>query len=304
MAGNGIGVNAKRRTRRGRSKEKEPDVTVCPMCSNKMENPVICQNTLVQCPDCNEILLVSENSQQKFLSPISWEISESLSPEHVPEVCTAREQYDLALADPRYFDILLELVSVIKNRPLQVPVICRGKELNLHRMFVEVTCRGGILKVCQQRRLQEVCAALAENLGDWDLYNIYMTVLYDLESCFPPGPPLRPCTSYNKLVVVPRLREEEHSPPSIQPSAPYTNAAASVNNNNNQQWTSFPAGFNIGSTCHSDTSSFGPCPMPGVILNGGQPCPTGLKQGQPSEWIEASARFANSEPVKNNPAVD
>ncbi|KAK8694201.1 hypothetical protein V6N13_071757 [Hibiscus sabdariffa] len=265
--------------------------------------------------------------KQKFLSPISLEISESLSPEHVPEVCTAREQYDLALADPRYFDIMLELVSVIKNRPLQVPVICRGKELNLHRMFVEVTCRGGILKVCQQRRLQEVCAALAENLGDWDLYNIYMTVLYDLESCFPPGewfcnvqsafewllgrrsisdflfagPPLRPCTSYNK--VVPRLREEQHPPPWIQPSAPYTNAAAPVNNNN-QQWTSFPAGFNIGSTGHSDTSSFGPCPMPGVILNGGQPCLTGLKQGQPSEWIEASALFANSEPVKNNPAVD
>ncbi|KAK8701850.1 hypothetical protein V6N13_020228 [Hibiscus sabdariffa] len=118
------------------------------------------------------------------------------------------------------------------------------------------------------------------------------------------APPLRPCTSYNK-VVVPRLGEEQHPPLWIQPSAPYTNAAPV--NNNNQQWTSFLAGFNIGSTGHSNTSSFGPYPMPGVILNGGHPCPTGLKQvflGQPSEWIEASVRFANSEPVKKNAAVD
>ncbi|KAK8565107.1 hypothetical protein V6N13_020230 [Hibiscus sabdariffa] len=112
MAGNGRGVNDKRRKRGGRGKEKEPDVTVCPMCSNKMENPVICQNTLVLCPHCNEILLVSENSQRKFLSPVSSEIS------NVPEVCTTRQQYDLAVADPRYFHIMLELVSIIKNRPL------------------------------------------------------------------------------------------------------------------------------------------------------------------------------------------
>ncbi|KAL4364190.1 hypothetical protein GQ457_04G026440 [Hibiscus cannabinus] len=57
-------------------------------------------------------------------------------------------------------------------------------------MFVEVTCRDGIFKVTQERRLQKVSVALAENLCDRDLYEIYMVLLYDLESwlChFPPG---------------------------------------------------------------------------------------------------------------------
>ncbi|KAL1143306.1 hypothetical protein V6Z11_A11G151900 [Gossypium hirsutum] len=56
------------------------------------------------------------------------------------------------------------------------------KELNLHRIFVQVTCRGGIHKVVRERRLQEVCAALAANLNVGFLYQMYMKWLYDLES--------------------------------------------------------------------------------------------------------------------------
>ncbi|KAK8694114.1 hypothetical protein V6N13_071672 [Hibiscus sabdariffa] len=314
MAGNGIGVTVNDKQRRGRSNENEPDVSyfpgragsrniapldsriknphdlrVCPLCLNKMEDPISCMNTLLLCPHCNDILLVSENSRGKFLSPISSDIP---GPKHVPPVCTPRQQYDLVLEDPRYFHIMRELVTL-------------------------------------ERRLQVVSTALAENLSDKDLYKIYMIVLYDLETClchFPPAPPLRPYSSSQW----------------IQASTPYTNATPV---NNNQQWTSLPPSFNNGYTNHSNRSSSGPCPMPGVTLKGGQPsssnmnpavtynnqmwitetsgpdyfsnlesaghcssshptpCSTGSSQGfigQPSGWIQTSAPYTNSVSVKNN----
>ncbi|KAK8694111.1 hypothetical protein V6N13_071669 [Hibiscus sabdariffa] len=343
MFANGLGINDKQRRCRGQSNEKEPevsyfpaldsrtknphDLTVCPLCLNKMEDPTSCVNTLLLCPHCNDILLVSENSQGKFLSPISSDIP---GPKHVPPVCTPRQQYDLALDDPRYFHIMRELVSTIKGKPFRAPVIFRKKELNVHRMFIEVTCRGGILKVTQERRLQEVPAALAENLSVEDLFKIYMLVLYDLESClcnFPPAPPLRPCTSY-----MPRLR---HPSQWIQASDPNTNAAPV---NKNQQWTRLPAGFNDGYTDHMNRLSSGPCPMSGVTLKGGQPSSSNMNPavtynnpmwisksfvsnyysnfdsaghcssshpmpyptGSTPGWIEASAPYTNSVPVKNN----
>ncbi|KAK8694113.1 hypothetical protein V6N13_071671 [Hibiscus sabdariffa] len=165
------------------------DLTVRPLCHNKMEKPMSSMKTIVLCPRCNDILLVSENSQGKFLTPLSSEISRCPSPKN-ELVCTPHQQYDLAREDPHYFHIMLELVSSIKNKPSRVRVIFQGKELNVHRMFVKVTCRGGIFKVTQERRLQEVSVALAENLSDRDLYEIYMVLLYDLTSwlChFPPS---------------------------------------------------------------------------------------------------------------------
>ncbi|KAK8701948.1 hypothetical protein V6N13_020323 [Hibiscus sabdariffa] len=74
-----------------------------------------------------------------------------------------------------------------QERVLPVPVIFQGKEVNMHRMFVEVSCRGSIFKVSLEGRLRDVCTALAENLSDCDLYNMCMTLLYDLETwlcCF------------------------------------------------------------------------------------------------------------------------
>ncbi|KAK8701946.1 hypothetical protein V6N13_020321 [Hibiscus sabdariffa] len=267
------------------------DLTVCPLCHNKTEKPMSCMNTIVLCPHCNDILLVSENSQGKFLTPLSSDISGCPSPKNEP-VCTPRQQYDLAREDPHYFHIMLELVSSIKNKPSRVPVIFQRKELNVHRMFVEVTCRGGILKVTQERRLQEVSVALAENLSDRDLYEIYMVLLYDLESwlChFPPAPPLRPCSSYHKTSLMPKLREEQHPSQWIQALTPYKNAATM---NNNQQWTSLPAGFNNSCTDHLNRSSSRPCPMPVIILKGGQPSSSNLNPAVPNNnpmWITESS---------------
>ncbi|KAK8565192.1 hypothetical protein V6N13_020317 [Hibiscus sabdariffa] len=59
-----------------------------------------------------------------------------------------------------------------QERVLSVPVIFQGKEVSMHRMFVEVSCRGIILKVSLEGRLRDVCTALAENLSDCDLYNM------------------------------------------------------------------------------------------------------------------------------------
>ncbi|KAK9035271.1 hypothetical protein V6N11_077317 [Hibiscus sabdariffa] len=295
MAGNGIGVTVNDKQRRGRSNENEPDVSyfpgragsrniapldsriknphdlrVCPLCLNKMEDPISCMNTLLLCPHCNDILLVSENSRGKFLSPISSDIP---GPKHVPPVCTPRQQYDLVLEDPRYFHIMRELVSTIKSKPFPyaftssfalcccVTVLLVSNQSFFSLCKLQSSCniqRKGIERasdVTLERRLQVVSTALAENLSDKDLYKIYMIVLYDLETClchFPPAPPLRPYSSSQW----------------IQASTPYTNATPV---NNNQQWTSLPPSFNNGYTNHSNRSSSGPCPMPGVTLKGGQP---------------------------------
>ncbi|XP_040962142.1 uncharacterized protein [Gossypium hirsutum] len=155
--------------------------TACTICKKEMEYPMICINAEVLCPFCNRYFLASvpQISQPRFFPPLS----STNSP-----VFTDYDQYKLVLRDPRYFRIMLELVSIIKSKLFQVPTF-QGKELNLHRIFVEVSHRGGIHKVIRERRLQEVCAALAANLSVGLVYQMYMKWLYDLESWFFDSPP-------------------------------------------------------------------------------------------------------------------
>ncbi|XP_040937155.1 uncharacterized protein [Gossypium hirsutum] len=82
--------------------------TTCTICKKEMEYPMICINTEVLCPFCNRYFLASvpQIPQPRFFPPLS----STNSP-----VFTNHDQYKLVLRDPRYFRIMLELVSIIKK---------------------------------------------------------------------------------------------------------------------------------------------------------------------------------------------
>ncbi|PPD97858.1 hypothetical protein GOBAR_DD05112 [Gossypium barbadense] len=257
--------------------------TACTICKEEMDSPMICINTDFLCPSCNHCFLasikssVSQNPQPKVPPPLSSTIFRSQFLEIMNHpystdlpVYSLYDQYKLALKDPRFFRIMLDLVSIIKNKPLPVPIF-QGKELNLHPIFVQVTCRGGIRKVVRERRMQELCAALAANLSAGVLYKMYMKWLYDLESWFFDSPPSEylqtSSTSFARGHLMQGLLEGQPSSQRIQASAPYRNPASV---NTNRQSTSLQAGFDFD---HPFSSLPKPHPIQGLI--GGQPSEQG-----------------------------
>ncbi|THU50535.1 hypothetical protein C4D60_Mb06t21250 [Musa balbisiana] len=69
-------------------------------------------------------------------------------------------KYEDVVADPELFkDTLMKLHAEMGTK-FMVPII-GGKGLDLHRLFVEVTSRGGIEKVIAERRWREVTAAFS-----------------------------------------------------------------------------------------------------------------------------------------------
>ncbi|OMO93030.1 hypothetical protein CCACVL1_06676 [Corchorus capsularis] len=68
---------------------------------------------------------------------------------------TAR--YEDVVASPKLFVSSLEQLHSTMGTKFMIPII-GGKELDLHRLFVEVTSRGGIEKIIRERRWKEVTA--------------------------------------------------------------------------------------------------------------------------------------------------
>ncbi|OMP04167.1 hypothetical protein COLO4_09888 [Corchorus olitorius] len=68
---------------------------------------------------------------------------------------TAR--YEDVVASPKLFMSSLEQLHSTMGTKFMIPII-GGKELDLHRLFVEVTSRGGIEKIIRERRWKEVTA--------------------------------------------------------------------------------------------------------------------------------------------------
>ncbi|KAG6490934.1 high mobility group B protein 15-like [Zingiber officinale] len=74
---------------------------------------------------------------------------------HYPEPLA---KYEDVIADPKLFTETLEDFHSRLGTKLRVPTV-GGKELDLHCLFVEVTSRGGIEKVIEDRKLKEVTSA-------------------------------------------------------------------------------------------------------------------------------------------------
>ncbi|XP_057959686.1 high mobility group B protein 15 [Malania oleifera] len=69
-------------------------------------------------------------------------------------------KYEDVVASPQHFMSTLEKLHSSMGTKFMIPII-GGKELDLHRLFVEVTSRGGIEKIIRERRWKEVTAVFS-----------------------------------------------------------------------------------------------------------------------------------------------
>ncbi|KAL0865533.1 hypothetical protein Bca101_044651 [Brassica carinata] len=70
---------------------------------------------------------------------------------------TPEATYEAVVADPKLFTATLERLHARLGTKFMVPII-GGKDLDLHKLFIEVTSRGGINKIVNERRWKEVTA--------------------------------------------------------------------------------------------------------------------------------------------------
>ncbi|CAH2038901.1 unnamed protein product [Thlaspi arvense] len=70
---------------------------------------------------------------------------------------TPEATYEAVVADPKLFMGSLERLHTLLGTKFMVPII-GGRDLDLHKLFVEVTSRGGINKILHERRWKEVTA--------------------------------------------------------------------------------------------------------------------------------------------------
>ncbi|KDP39367.1 hypothetical protein JCGZ_01124 [Jatropha curcas] len=66
-------------------------------------------------------------------------------------------RYEDVTANPKLFMATLEKLHASMGTKFMIPII-GGRELDLHRLFVEVTARGGLEKIIRERRWKEVTA--------------------------------------------------------------------------------------------------------------------------------------------------
>ncbi|XP_056854167.1 high mobility group B protein 15-like [Raphanus sativus] len=70
---------------------------------------------------------------------------------------TPEATYEAVVADSKLFMATLERLHARLGTKFMVPII-GGKDLDLHKLFIEVTTRGGISKIVNERRWKEVTA--------------------------------------------------------------------------------------------------------------------------------------------------
>ncbi|XP_045796419.1 high mobility group B protein 15-like [Trifolium pratense] len=96
-------------------------------------------------------------------------------------------KYDDVVANPKLFMLTLEKLHASMGTKFMIPII-GGKELDLCRLFVEVTSRGGIEKLMKERRWKEVTATFnfpstATN-ASFVLRKYYASLLYHYEQIY------------------------------------------------------------------------------------------------------------------------
>ncbi|KAJ8755461.1 hypothetical protein K2173_019259 [Erythroxylum novogranatense] len=100
---------------------------------------------------------------------------------------TALAGYEDVVASPKLFMSTLEKLHASMETKFMIPII-GGKELDLHRLFIEVTYRGGIEKVIRDKRWKEVTAifnfpSTATN-ASFVLRKYYGSLLYHYEQLY------------------------------------------------------------------------------------------------------------------------
>ncbi|GMI69967.1 ARID-HMG DNA-binding protein 15 [Hibiscus trionum] len=96
-------------------------------------------------------------------------------------------KYEDVVASPKLFLATLEKLHATMGTKFMIPII-GGKELDLHKLFVEVTSRGGIEKIVRERRWKEVTAifnfpSTATN-ASFVLRKYYVSLLHHYEQIY------------------------------------------------------------------------------------------------------------------------
>ncbi|KAJ1383227.1 High mobility group box domain [Sesbania bispinosa] len=100
---------------------------------------------------------------------------------------TPLARYEEVVANPKLFMFTLEKLHASMGTKFMIPII-GGRELDLHRLFIEVTSRGGIEKLIRERRWKEVTAVFnfpstATN-ASFVLRKYYSSLLYHYEQIY------------------------------------------------------------------------------------------------------------------------
>lgn len=167
-------------------------------------------------------------SQQPQMAP---QAAVSNSQQHPPgyvKYPPALAKYEEVAADPRLFMQTLEKLHSTMGTKFMIPIV-GGKDLNLHRLFIEVTSRGGIENVIRDRKWKEITAVFnfpptATN-ASFVLRKYYLSLLNHYEQIYffrsegwnPNAPD--PVTPSPNQTQTPKLVEPIVSPPETNSSA-------------------------------------------------------------------------------------
>ncbi|KAI3804713.1 hypothetical protein L1987_26465 [Smallanthus sonchifolius] len=95
--------------------------------------------------------------------------------------------YEEITQNPQFFWEKLQLFHSVFGTKFKIPVI-GGSSLDLHRLFIEVTSRGGIEKIVSDRRWKEVMAAFkfgpTITNASFVLRKYYLSLLYHFEQVY------------------------------------------------------------------------------------------------------------------------
>ncbi|XP_057499636.1 high mobility group B protein 15-like [Actinidia eriantha] len=97
---------------------------------------------------------------------------------------TPLARYEDVVVSPKLFMDTLEKLHAAMGTKFMIPII-GGKDLDLHRLFVEVTSRGGILKIIREKKWKEVTAVFSfpstATNASFVMRKYYMSLLYHYE---------------------------------------------------------------------------------------------------------------------------
>ncbi|CAL5211389.1 unnamed protein product [Lathyrus oleraceus] len=116
-------------------------------------------------------------------SPLAMKETGSSCGQYPPPMATYEEVVD----NPKLFLHSLEKLHATMGTKFMIPII-GGKELDLHRLFVEVTSRGGIEKIIKDRKWKDITLVFnfpstATN-ASFVLRKYYTSLLYHYEQIY------------------------------------------------------------------------------------------------------------------------
>ncbi|KVI02388.1 ARID/BRIGHT DNA-binding domain-containing protein [Cynara cardunculus var. scolymus] len=113
--------------------------------------------------------------------------------------------YEEITQNPQFFLEKLQIFHSVFGTKFKIPII-GGKSLDLHRLFIEVTSRGGIEKIVSDRRWKEVMAVFkfgpTITNASFVLRKYYLSLLYHFEQVYyfrKKTPTIVPADATNRL---------------------------------------------------------------------------------------------------------